>query len=291
MIITPEVYGAIGNGIADDTHALQLAFNALSNWSEKSLYLGKKYYITQSLVLSGGVSGSSIYGNGQSSVALVTDRDIPMIGIRVGAGTPCYCLTIRDMAFQGRNFVPATHTNLTAINVSGTTADYFSHCQLTDLSFQTTNYGILFNNGTTNTGEAKISWNRMGSIDAMSVPFPISWKQGTGTGNVIWGGNFVVGNGGIGISAGDGTQIVGDLTIGGIQFGGAATGIRLIGGINYGERISLTGMQMDAGINPALDITRIHYMRGYGVMLGGGTSIKVGPNCGNIVIDGKTWAA
>ena len=46
IFVTPEMFGAIGDGVADDTAALQAAFN-----SNKPVFLGGDYGITATLVI------------------------------------------------------------------------------------------------------------------------------------------------------------------------------------------------------------------------------------------------
>ncbi len=267
-MIKPEQFGAIGNGIADDTAAMQAACNALSG-GNKSMALEGTY---------------AIRGNGKGAQTFRLKHDGPAITFQISAGAPCYYTSIQDVGFYGTGTA-----NQAAIKITGTNQDYFSHCSVDDVTFCDLGFGIYCDAAGTE-GENKFSWNIFSGIDVSNTKFPIYWKGGTGTGNVISDGNFVVGNGGVGIRAGDGIQIVGDLTINDIQFGGTATGIKLVGGKAYGDRITLTAMQWDAGINPGLDATNIHNLRGSGVMLGGGATVKIRAGCSNIVMDGTKYA-
>ena len=61
QIVTPEIFGAVGNGIVDDTDALKKAFS-----QKKPVELHNKYRITESLFLQ-----SSMRGNG----TIIFDRD------------------------------------------------------------------------------------------------------------------------------------------------------------------------------------------------------------------------
>ena len=59
LFVTPEMYGAVGDGVADDTDAVQDAIN-----SGKKVYLTRMYLITSSLIIS---SNTLIEGNKTTS--------------------------------------------------------------------------------------------------------------------------------------------------------------------------------------------------------------------------------
>lgn len=67
LYITPEMYGAVGNGVTDDTVALQDAINAAANDKKVLRLKGKTYVVTEPLYL---VPGVTIIGPGSHNCVI-----------------------------------------------------------------------------------------------------------------------------------------------------------------------------------------------------------------------------
>lgn len=91
--VTPETYGAIGNGSTDDTAALNAAATAAGTWGQVFLNPAKTYRITASVTP---LTGQRWYGGGKITTAngynfdafnLVGKTDVTIEGLRGESGT------------------------------------------------------------------------------------------------------------------------------------------------------------------------------------------------------------
>lgn len=73
--VTPEMFGAVGDGEADDTEAIQRAINAATSTKQKVLLLGK-YYITAQLKANGDFH---LVGDEVNRPTICTDKEIDSI--------------------------------------------------------------------------------------------------------------------------------------------------------------------------------------------------------------------
>ena len=113
--VTPQDYGAVGDGTNDDTAAIQAALAALSTNGSTLFFPSGSYKITSTLVAS--VSGTTIVGNGWGSQILY---DGSVVGTAIQA-TGNIRLFIRDIRISQSN---ASHFG-TAINFSQTNSSTF----------------------------------------------------------------------------------------------------------------------------------------------------------------------
>lgn len=73
--VTPQMFGAVGDGVADDTEAIQMAINAAISTKQKVLLLGK-YYITAQLKADGDFH---LVGDEVNRPTICTDKEIDSI--------------------------------------------------------------------------------------------------------------------------------------------------------------------------------------------------------------------
>ena len=105
--VTPEMYGAIGDGETDDTIAIQTAINTAHSNHAKVYFMTKTYKITESLVV---YSDLELDGN---NAKLETDQDIKMI---TSNNLAVSNLNIHDLQIYGAN--DNTYTNNSGIYVT-----------------------------------------------------------------------------------------------------------------------------------------------------------------------------
>lgn len=105
MCVTPEMFGAVGDGTHDDTTALQAAVNyGFSN--KLAVYLTKKYLITSPLVIKGTNAtvtgkGSVLLGNG--SARIIAGATLTHV-IETAPGADdirAYGITVKDITIDG----------------------------------------------------------------------------------------------------------------------------------------------------------------------------------------------
>lgn len=115
-------FGAVGDGVADDTAAIQAALNAAKN-SSALLFPAGVYRITSTLVIAAfGENNLSLYGDSWRSIILMATDNTPIFKI---AGSS---VTIRDMSLRYLNIQPATNTDAIAI-----APDYMWQCYFENL--------------------------------------------------------------------------------------------------------------------------------------------------------------
>lgn len=109
--VTPEDFGAIGNGVSDDSVAFQLAIN-----SGKNIFLGfKTYYIASQLNLN---ASTNIFGGGYLS-RVYTDQDITIFNIQSSRNT------IYNFTIEGNGRGTLTNYATTRPNQIGIKCDGF----------------------------------------------------------------------------------------------------------------------------------------------------------------------
>lgn len=92
-------YGAVGDGVTDDTAAIQAAVNASANGTQKLIYIPSTlsgYKITAPIVINLPVT---IYGDTKFNTVLSPATDISVFSLQSGAAHS----TIRDLAIVGTN--------------------------------------------------------------------------------------------------------------------------------------------------------------------------------------------
>lgn len=162
--VTPEMFGAVGDGVADDTEALQ---NAIDDAFEKNVpvWLSKKYLIKDSIKIYGINStyqkrGSVILGNGYAHI--VAGADLTNILETFPKGdTRTYGIIVKDLILDGENRVTnglyseysTSECFFENITINFCTNGVFinNNCYLNNFkairAYHCTTYGILFESG------------------------------------------------------------------------------------------------------------------------------------------------
>jgi hypothetical protein len=147
--VTPEMYGAVGNGITDDTTALQ---NAINSGNAILLTTGKNYLVTTTLTT---LDNTTIIGCGKDA-SISTTSNIAILSIQGQKNT------IKGVTFIG-NSTGAAQSGIKIDGNAGFTLIYINNI-ITDCFFENLLYaGIWIRNiigsssGSKNEGAAKIS--------------------------------------------------------------------------------------------------------------------------------------
>jgi len=99
-IVTVKDFGAVGDGVADDTVAIQAALNSGAG----AVYIPSGNYLVSSLSAK---SNTIIYGNGNSSVLTATGTGNILVITGVSGGTRITNVQVRNIKFQGLNNMAA----------------------------------------------------------------------------------------------------------------------------------------------------------------------------------------
>jgi hypothetical protein len=97
--LDPRDYGAIGDGVADDTAALNACITAAGDLGSVRLTPGAIYYITATLVL---MASTELRGGGAKATEIRASTDITMISASGGQGQAITNLTVRNTTAGAR---------------------------------------------------------------------------------------------------------------------------------------------------------------------------------------------
>lgn len=163
--VTPEMFGAVGDGTTDDTQSLQDAID-YGFTNKKEVHLTQKYAITQSLTIQGVSStttgkGAQIIGNGYARI-IAKAAISSILEFSPATDTRAYGITIKDIYLDGNN--NATNGINSAYAVAGCVFENITISQCTNglhinkncyynnfrviRMYHCTSYGILLENGT-----------------------------------------------------------------------------------------------------------------------------------------------
>lgn len=162
--VTPEMFGAIGDGVVDDTSALQDAIEyGFSH--EQVIYLTKRYLVTNTITIKGvrvtaTAKGTQLIGNGHARI-VAGDTITSIIEFIPATETTAYGITIKDLYLDGNNKAtngiyssyPVSECVFENITISQCTNGVYinSNCYLNHFrairAYHCTEYGILFRNG------------------------------------------------------------------------------------------------------------------------------------------------
>jgi len=303
-----KAYGATGDGITDDTKAIQDTVNAAMAFTP---YRGTVYFPTGKYKITdnGGdvgydndgygievTAGSAIFyfsiiGDVRGGSVIYTTENIAMLHLDAGSATGTQSFfgnTFSNLFFQGND--GATNYGI-LIDDTGT-SNYMTALTFDNLIFEDLETGIRVDKTSDpGTGAGRFNWNLFTKIHAASGDIGIHFLNASGTGNVFSDSTFITEDAGIQIDGTDGGN-VGDLVFTGLQIGVATNGIYLNSSNNagYRQRVTVSASQMDAGATNGINFTNMHNFRVVNVTLGGATDYVL-TNCDDYMIFGSNTAA
>lgn len=135
LVLTPQMFGAYGDGVNDDTAAIQLAVDySLPNFQSLFLPAGE-YKITDSINF--GIFRSEIYGEGPHSTKIIQHTsNIPIFNLEYNNSVE---FSISNIGFFYKDYQPASNSNSIAIYFNGIYGNVswgFYNFTLRDLLFE-----------------------------------------------------------------------------------------------------------------------------------------------------------
>jgi len=260
--ITPQMLGALGNGVSDDYTAVQTAVSACVV-SGATLELTALHYISQKVVASKPIS---IRGRGFANTGFTTtDLNDAALEIQSNGPTSQYKISVSEFGIRakvttgtlvGTDLTP--NTSSAGILISGDGTNFLQRSVFRDLKFQGQYAGIKVTKGTRTTGngqENNVDWcvfdNIQGEGFTYQMKYLFWWTQGSGTGNTYDNIRAQVHSTGV-VAQFDGSGcVVGDILISATSVNASAAGAAAIGigdGTVYRNNIAMVCSQVDANV-------------------------------------------
>jgi hypothetical protein len=138
-----SLFGAVGDGVTDDTAALQAFFNYCIN-NGRSGFIPDGVYKITSTITGQRRPGWSIRGAHRGSVTIRQATDnIPVLDLGTGTASQMHTWKLTDVTLDYSNAQPATNTNANGIRFSGMGYQYV----LENITFNRGYYGITIGAG------------------------------------------------------------------------------------------------------------------------------------------------
>jgi hypothetical protein len=297
--VTDPRFGARGDGVTDDTAAIQAAFTAVAGLTYKAIHFpAGSYKITGAITITG--SDWHIYGDGKATTTILAAYDGNMLVIDCQLATYRYGL-VRDITFKRES---ATYSNTYAIRVKGanTSASGLRHWTFRDLRFSGVEYGIYYEDAgdyATSSG-ATISgghgFNEHINLETpleLNARYPyatIRWAGALGPHERIFGGQYRSRYACVMIGAGAASQIQGDFLMNGVHCVLGDYGVEILGptgGSAYKYNFSIIGCQFDVLNLGTVKASNIGLLRviGNNNMTSGGLTTVLSSMVGEYVVE------
>ena len=258
--IDVKEYGAVGDGITDDTVNIQKAIDACGNGT--LFFSDGTYLITYTLTN----KGCSIVGSGSATL------------IKNNAGSiltyDCDNYEYYYRIISGLHFTSNEKADGISIKSTKTSNNFFSNSIITNCFFERCHEGIIIDKIADTSGESHFDWNIITSNCFRDCNIGIHFAQGSGTGNLISNSTIICNQYCI---LYDGKKAnIGDIIITGLHFGGNAIGIVITAtSALYHERCSISNCQFDAGITKGISINTFSLFSIKNCIFGGATSYEL----------------
>ena len=249
-IVSVKDFGAVGNGVTDDTVAIQAAINACLG---KTIYFPSgRYNITSALVATPSTAVNFI-GDSKNTSLIVTALDINILEINAST-SDLYYFTAENLGFYNGSG-GSTNSGILLTGVHGVRRSAINNCH-----FAGTFHGITISS-TTITDWLQINGNFFNNYGLNYCRFGVYSTGGTLGQFTITNNMFL--NPQISFSAGISlTGAFGDFAITGNNFDGGNQGIHLDGtGAAYASNFVITGNKFDGANQYNVEITNCSFFR------------------------------
>lgn len=285
-IITPEQFGAVGNGTTDDTAAVQAAVTALvtnTKFPTATLYLGNSYFISSSININASAIPAplgffSIRGSGKD-FTFAKNGNFSALKFTGDTTNTIADVTVSDISCIDNQSAPSTGGACIDFESSGAGVSVFSLFRIHNILGFNLHDTILVN------GPLGIDHSSFSDITVWNGYNGITFTTTTNTANTFTNLILILNaSGNIGFLAGDGTGNVGDFSISNLQGDGGAIGLQLTAGVSYGDNVFIGGFQWNGGTTDTFKLVGMHNVHFTGNW-DGSTAFSVDANSRYITTD------
>jgi hypothetical protein len=256
-IVSVKDFGAVGDGVTDDTDAISAAISYCKTLAYKSLYFPfGNYKTTDSLTK---ITGNNwhIYGDGEAATRVFGTHNGPIFTIDVSAATSFFGI-IEKMAIEGG--ISGTYSSSVSILVeaSAASATGLQYWKFDHLKFRDIYRGMYFESTAAQTvgSFTGLSYHQFLSFGEITVPvaaanavFNTIAFEGSGPVISSFSGGHIRGSGAaIKLGNGEAGTAAGDLLFNGIHIVTADVGIDIFGPsdpTDYNQNVNIIGCQID----------------------------------------------
>ena len=295
--VSVKDFGATGDGVTDDTAAINLAITAVQAMATHSLHFPAGNYLISAPLTSITGSGWTIAGDGIYSTYITSSYNGDIFSSDVSS-TAGYFHTYQDMTLQRNSGGTYSSTCGVRVKAGAASAVGLQYAFFSRLRFNNLYRGVVVETTSTYTFGGITNNVRHGfftfldlisafSTDAMYEC--IVFEDGTGPHHTIMGGQIRGSNAAIRLGTPASVKGVGDIIVTGVHVVTAGVGIDIYGPTDvtaYDKNINITGCQLD---NCTTATARLDLMQLFRILPNNGTA-TVGvilTNCSNYLVEDR----
>jgi hypothetical protein len=295
--VSVKDFGAVGDGVVDDTAAINLAITAVQAMATHSLHFPAGNYLISAPLTSITGTGWTIAGDGIYSTYITSSYNGDIFSSDASA-SQCAYHTYQDMTLQ-RN-AGGAYSNTCGVRIKGNAASVtgLQYAFFARLRFNNLYRGVVVETTGTYAFGPLINNVRHGFFTFLDLIAAVStdlmyecivFEDGTGPHHTIMGGQIRGTNAGIRLGTPGSVKAVGDIIITGVHVVIAGVGIDIYGPtepLAHDKNINITGCQMD---NCTTATVRMDLMQFFRILPNNG-STSVGvilTNCSNYLVEDR----
>ena len=295
--VSVQDFGAVGDGVADDTAAINLAISALNSSGYLALYFPAGNYKVTAALTSFNNDGITVSGAGMFSTYITSTLNGDIFSFDVRSQNR-YFFQINDLTIQ--RTAGGTYSSSCGLRIKGDLASVtgLQYAIFSNLRFNNLYRGIVvedtgkYTSGSfiNNTRHGFFTFSNLISAFATDAMFEcVVFDGGTGPHHTFIGGQIRGSSAAIRLGSPAGDAGIGDITFNGMHVVTAGVGIDVYGpsgGTTYNQNITVTGCQFD---NCSTATVRMDLMQNCRIIPNNSTSL-VGvtlTNCTNFITEDR----
>lgn len=296
-LINVKNYGAVGDGVTDDTAAINAAIAVVNSGGYKTLHFPYGNYKITAALTSFSADGICVAGDGIYSTLITSTANADIFSINASASNR-YFFSIDGLTLQ--RTAGGAYSNSCGVHVIGSVGSVtgLQYANFSNLRFNNLYRGILVDDTGKYTSGPFVNNTRHGffnfenlisAVAADAMYECVAFTGGTGPHHSFVGGQIRGSNAAIRLGTAGGNAGIGDILFNGVHVVTAGVGIDVYGptgGTTYNQNITISGCQFD---NCSTATVRMDKMQNFRILPNNSTS-SVGvtlTNCTNYISEDR----